>query len=56
MKSIKLAITALAITALPLAMFAGEACDKCCKDKGKTCASCCKDQGKKCGKDCCKAE
>jgi hypothetical protein len=54
MKSIKFAIAALAMTALPILSFAGEACDKCCKDKGKTCASCCKDTGKKCGTDCCK--
>jgi len=57
MKSIKIAIAALALSALPFAVFAaGSACDKCCKDQGKKCATCCKDAGKKCGKDCCKAE
>jgi hypothetical protein len=54
MKSIKIAIAALALTAMPFAAFAGKACDKCCKDKGKACATCCKDAGKECGKDCCK--
>lgn len=53
MKTIKLALTALAIAALPVALSAGEACKKCCKD---SCAACCKDKGKKCGMDCCKGE
>lgn len=55
MKTLRLAITALAFAALPI--FAADApdkaCDKCCKDKGKECAACCKDAGKECGKDCC---
>src|SRR5947208_1940829 len=54
MKTIKFAIAAFALTAMPFAAFAGKACDKCCKDKGKECAACCKDAGKECGKDCCK--
>lgn len=53
MKTLKLTIAALALAALPLAVYAGEACKKCCKDK---CAECCKDKGKVCGKDCCKGE
>ncbi len=55
MKTIKLAIAALALAAIPIfaADKANKACDKCCKDKGKECAVCCKDAGKECGKDCC---
>lgn len=55
MKTIKLALAALALAALPVALMAGpsEACKKCCKDN---CAACCKDKGKKCGTDCCKGE
>jgi hypothetical protein len=55
MKSIKLTLATLALAALPFAAFAaGDACKKCCSDKGKTCAECCIDTGKTCGKDCCK--
>lgn len=49
-------LSILALAALSTAGFAGDACKKCCADKGKTCAECCKDKGKVCGKDCCKAE
>ncbi len=47
-------LTLLALTTLSAGAFAGDACKKCCADKGKTCVECCKDQGKVCGKDCCK--
>lgn len=50
----KTILTTLAIAALSTILFAGEACKKCCSDKGKTCAECCKDAGKTCGKECCK--
>ena len=53
MKTISIAITALALAILPVALSASEACKKCCKDK---CAACCKDKGKTCGTDCCKTE
>ncbi|SKA96489.1 hypothetical protein SAMN02745166_02400 [Prosthecobacter debontii] len=50
----KTILSLLALTALSTSAFAGgEACKKCCSDKGKTCASCCKDAGKEC-KTCCK--
>lgn len=59
MKTLQLAIAALALLALPA--FAADkkmskACDKCCKDTGKECKTCCADAGKKCGVDCCKHE
>lgn len=53
MKTIKIALAALALAALPVALHASDACKKCCGDK---CAACCKDKGKTCGKDCCKGE
>lgn len=56
MKTIQIAITALALTALPAISFANKACEKCCKDKGKDCKTCCADTGKKCGVDCCVSE
>ena len=57
MKTIQLAIAALALAAFPAISFAAsKACDKCCKDKGKDCKTCCADAGKKCGTDCCKKE
>ncbi len=52
----KTILSLLTLAALSTSAFAGEACKKCCEDKGKTCASCCKDAGKACGKDCCKEE
>lgn len=55
MKSI-LTLLAMSAMALSNTAFAGDACKKCCADKGKTCAECCKDKGKTCGKDCCKEE
>lgn len=56
MRTIQLAIAALALAAFPTLSFADKACDKCCKDKGKECKTCCADAGKKCGTDCCKHE
>jgi len=56
MRTIQLAIAALALAAFPALSFADKACDKCCKDKGKECKTCCADAGKKCGTDCCKHE
>jgi hypothetical protein len=50
----KTLLSLLALTAFSTGAFAGDACKKCCSDKGKTCVECCKDQGKTCGKDCCK--
>lgn len=50
----KTILSILALFALSTSLFAGDACKKCCSDKGKSCATCCKDAGKACGKDCCK--
>lgn len=50
----KTILSILALSALSTSLFAGDACKKCCSDKGKSCATCCKDAGKACGKDCCK--
>ena len=50
----KTILSILALAALSTSLIAGEACKKCCADKGKSCATCCKDAGKTCGKDCCK--
>ncbi len=50
----KTILSCLALAALATGAFAGDACKKCCADKGKSCATCCKDAGKVCGKDCCK--
>lgn len=50
----KTILSILALAALSTSLMAGEACKKCCSDKGKSCAECCKDAGKTCGKDCCK--
>lgn len=50
----KTILSILALSALSTSLFAGDACKKCCADKGKSCATCCKDAGKACGKDCCK--
>ena len=52
----KTILSLLTLAALSTGAFAGEACKKCCSDKGKTCATCCKDAGKECGKACCKEE
>ncbi len=52
----KTILTLLSIAAISTGAFAGDACKKCCADKGKSCAECCKDKGKTCGKDCCKEE
>jgi hypothetical protein len=50
----KTILSILALAALSTSLMAGEACKKCCSDKGKSCAECCKDAGKTCGKDSCK--
>lgn len=49
-------LSILALAVFAGATYAGDACKKCCSDKGKTCVECCKDKGKVCGKDCCKAD
>jgi hypothetical protein len=54
--TMKTILSILTLAALSTGAFAGDACKKCCADKGKSCATCCKDAGKKCGKDCCKGE
>lgn len=52
----KTILSILTLAALSTAALAGDACKKCCADKGKPCAECCKEAGKKCGKDCCKGD
>jgi hypothetical protein len=50
----KTILSIFTLATLSTSLMAGEACKKCCSDKGKSCAECCKDAGKTCGKDCCK--
>ena len=52
MKTI-LSLLTLAALSTSAAFAGGEACKKCCSEKGKTCAECCKDEKKSCA-DCCK--